>query len=101
MQRVAAGVGPGDDDAVAGMADDQIGQARRLHHVDERPETAGDGITATAHCAAGVRLADGAGDLIRRAGARAAATSDFIPVNGVLLGKQNNWGEEQQSQKRP
>jgi propanediol dehydratase large subunit len=47
---------------------------------NETPETAGQGIIAAGHRAAGIRLADGAGDLIGRAGAGAAAAGDFIPV---------------------
>jgi len=49
LQGVTAGVRPGDDDAVAGMGYAQVGHARRLHHGDETPETARDGIVSARH----------------------------------------------------
>ena len=58
---------------------------RRLHHVHQRPEAARQRIIPAGHCAARIRLADGAADLISPAGAGAAA-GDFIPVNRVSLG---------------
>ena len=54
-----------------------------LHGGVESPETAINGIIATAHFAR-IRLAEGAADGIDAAGARAAAAGDLIPVNGVL-----------------
>ena len=87
LQGVASRGRPGDDDTVAGMGDDEIWQARCLHDVDQTPEAAGHRITPSAHRAAGIGLADGAGDLVSRARARAAATGNFIPINGVSLGK--------------
>ena len=62
-------------------------RAGRLRHGNQRPEPAGERIVAAAHCAASIRLADGAGGRIDAAGAGAAATGNFIPVNGALLGK--------------
>jgi hypothetical protein len=56
-----------------------------LHHGNEAPEAARERIIAAAHRAAGIRLADGADDLIRRAGAGAAAAGNFIPVNRIIL----------------
>lgn len=81
LQGVAAGVGPGNDDAVARMGDDQIRQAGRLHHGYQRPETTGQGIIPAHHRPARIRLANGAADGIYAAGARAAATGNFIPVD--------------------
>ena len=85
LQRVTARICPRHDDAVAGMRDDEVGQACRLHHLNQRPETARDGIIAAAHRAAGVRLADGSADGELPVGARAAAAGDFRPVNGIRL----------------
>jgi hypothetical protein len=52
-------------------------------------ETASERVVAAGHRAAGIRLADGATDLISAAGARAAAPDDFISVSasGRLHGR--------------
>jgi len=68
------------------MGDDEIGQARRLHHVDETPIAAAHGILAGTHGHAGVWLADGAAHGILPVGAGAAAAGDLMPVHGVALG---------------
>jgi hypothetical protein len=89
LQIVAAGIWPGDNDAVAGMGNGQVGQTFRLRHGNQTPETAGHRITAAAHRAAGVVLAYGPTDGINAAAVRAAAgtaaTGDFIPGNGIGL----------------
>jgi len=87
LQRVSARVRPGNLDAIwCDKRDGQVRQAGGLHHGNQRPEPAGERIIAAGHRPAGIMLSDGAADLIRAAGARAAAAGDFIPVNGVLLG---------------
>ena len=61
-----------------------VGAPRRaegLHHGNETPKSTGQGIIPAGHRATGVRLADGAGHLIGRTRAGAAAAGDFIPVN--------------------
>ena len=85
LQGVAARVRPRNDDAVASMGDGQVGQSRRLHDGNKTPETAGQRITAAGHGAAGIRLTDGAADLVGAARAGAAAAGNFIPVHGVAL----------------
>src|ERR1039458_3829131 len=75
---------PRHDGLIANVGDGEQRGAGGLHGV-ERPEAAGHGIIPAAHCPAGVRLADGAADGKNAAGAGAAATGDFIPVNRVLL----------------
>ena len=67
------------------MRDGQWRHARRLHHGNQTPETAGERIIAARHGPAGIRLADGAGDGINTARARAAATVRCVPVNGITL----------------
>ena len=83
------------DNLVAGSRDGQVGRAGGLHDGNRTPKTAGQRISAAGHRAAGVRLADGAGDLIGRAGAGAAAAGDFIPVNRVLLGVRRRCNKQQ------
>ena len=74
-------VRPGDNDAVAGMGDGQVGKPRRLHDGNQTPKAAGQRIIAAAHRAAGVRLADGAADGILAAagGGAAPALKDLSP----------------------
>jgi len=96
LQGVAARVRPRNDDAVAGMGDGQVGQSRRLHHGNETPETAGQRVTAASQRPAGIVLADGAADRIDAASAGAAATGDFIPVNGIALRVRHPRDSEQQ-----
>jgi len=88
---------PIDRHSVAGTADIKRRRAGRLHHGNQRPKSAGERITATGHRPAGVMLADGAADLISAAGARAAATGDFIPINRVGLGVQFGLRQQQAS----
>lgn len=57
-----------------------------MHYRNEAPEAAGERVAAAARDAAGLWLAESAGDLIWPAGARAAAAGDGVPVNRVLLG---------------
>ena len=85
LQRPASGVLPTDRHGAASLADVERGGARGLHHVDERPETAGQRIIAATRGNARIRLAYGARDLISPPGAGAPATGDLGPVNGVLL----------------
>ena len=77
------------------MGDDEQRRAGRLHNGNQAPEATRERITAAGHGDTRIRLADGAADGINAAGAGAAATGDFIPVNGVLLGKAD--GRKQQA----
>ena len=90
LQGVAAGGGPRHGDRVPTMRHGERWQARRLHDGDEAPETAGQGITTSAHRTARIRLADGAAHGISCARAGAAATSDLIPVYRVALREKRN-----------
>jgi len=90
LQGVAAGGGPRHGDRVPTMRHGERWQARRLHHGDKTPEPAGQRISTSTHRAAGIRLADGAADLIGCARAGAAATSDLIPVYRVALREKRN-----------
>ena len=85
-QTPAGNILPGHRHAVTRVRDIKGRGAGGLHHVDERPETAGHRVIAAAHRAAGIGLADGAAHLIRSARAGTAAGGDFIPVHGVSLG---------------
>src|ERR1035437_2724569 len=95
---VGGGIRPEDFHAVSSASnDDEIGDARRLHHGNKAPKTTGDGIIAAYHCAARIRLADGAAYLISAARARSAATGNLIPVYGITLGGDRaGQGQEQQ-----
>ena len=89
------------------MGDGQPGQPRSLHHGDEAPETAGDGVAAARHRQARIVLADGAADGVLAITAGPAAAGDFIPVNRIGLrrgpkaesGKQK--AETEQRQPKP
>ena len=63
------------------MCDGQQRCAGSLQDGNQAPEPAGERIITAGHRAAGIRLADGAGDLIRRARAGTAAAGDLMPVN--------------------
>ena len=65
------------------MREAQSRCARRLHDGNQAPESARGRINAVGHCAAGIRLADGAGEGINNVRARVTTTSDFEPVNGI------------------
>ena len=85
LQGVAASGGPRHGDRVPTMRHGERRCARRLHDGDEAPETAGQGITTSAHRTARIRLADGAAHGICCARARAATAGNLIPVYRVAL----------------
>ena len=85
LQIPAGDILPINSDGISAVANEQRRRTGRLHHIDERPETAGHGIISPTHRAAGIRLADGATNLISAVAARAAAAGDFIPVHGIWL----------------
>jgi hypothetical protein len=72
----------------------RVGSPACLRDGNQAPETAGQRIIAAGHRAAGIRLADGAGDLIGRAGAGAAAAGDFKPVDAVCLREADGWNKQ-------
>jgi len=84
LQVVSACIRPGDDDAVPGTGDAQLGQICGLDHSNQAPETARHRVLATGHCPARIRLADGAAHGVTSVAAGAAAAGNFIPVNGIL-----------------
>ena len=86
LQGIAPGAGPGHDDAAAEVCNRQGRHSRRLHHGNEAPETARQAVAPARHRPARIRLTDGAGDLVSRAGAGPTAAGDLIPVNGKGLG---------------
>jgi len=82
------------------MAHTRDGQGRRtggLHDENETPKTAGQRIIAAGHRAAGLGLANGAGDLIHRPCAGSGATGNLKPVYGVRL-RVEGWREQPQCQ---
>ena len=78
---------PRHDGLVAGISDGQRRCADGLHDGNQTPKAAGQRIIAAAHRVARIMLANGAADLISAARARAAATVNGEPINGVRLGK--------------
>ena len=83
---VGGGIRPENFHAVRPIGNNQqFRHAGHLHHVDERPITAGDGITTAGQRPARIRLADGAAHGISPAGAGAAAAGNLIPVNRVAF----------------
>lgn len=81
LQRVSAGVGPGDGNTVARMRNREIWQAGGFDDGNQRPESAGQGIIAAGHRSASVVLADGAAEGVLPVGARATTASNFIPID--------------------
>src|ERR1035438_3537235 len=65
LQAVTARVQPGNNDAVAGMHDGQVGKSGRPHHGDEAPKTAGERIAVAAHQIGRIRLPNSAADGIQ------------------------------------
>src|SRR5215469_9333351 len=66
------------------MRDIKSGRSDGLDDGVERPESASDRVIAAAHRPTRVVLADGAAERILAVGARAAATTNFIPINRVV-----------------
>ena len=86
LQRVAAGGWPKDFDAIGAIRhDDEFWHTGHLYHIDQAPETTGQGELSACHWHAGIVLANGAAHGESAAGAGAAATGDFIPVHRVGL----------------
>ncbi len=81
---IGRGRGPIDYRRVrAGELDAQHRCSGRLHGI-ERPEASAERIIAAGHCAAGVRLADGAAHRVNAACARAATGVYCGPVYGEV-----------------
>lgn len=98
LQRVSARVGPGDCDTVARMRNGEIWQAGCFHDGNQRPESTSQGIIAPGHGTAGVVLADGTAEAVLPVGARAAAASNFIPIDRIGLCQCRNAGQGQKTE---